>query len=115
MTIIIFIVSLIYPKGILRIVSVIIPPMSRKSKPATLNDSPFTLYVMGKNEAAFEEFIFTLLQGHLPELQASDLTTRLSRDGNYISVRAVIQIDSKEQIDSIYRELYKHKRVLMAL
>ncbi len=77
--------------------------------------APFTLYVMGKNEAEFEGFILTLLQGHMPKIQAADLTSRLSRDGNYISIRAVLDVECKEQIDAIYRELYAHKRVLMAL
>ena len=89
--------------------------MAKKSKLVLPFPGPFTLYVMGKNEAAFEDFIFNLLQGHMPEIQSSDLTTRLSRDGNYISVKAVLMVEHKEQIDAIYRDLYKHERVLMAL
>jgi putative lipoic acid-binding regulatory protein len=89
--------------------------MPKKHKPAVPIPALFTLYVMGRNEQAFEDFIFTLLKGHLPMLQASDLSTRLSRDGNYISVRAVLNLERKEQIDAIYRELYEHERVLMAL
>ena len=88
--------------------------MAKKSQHTLPSPNPFTLYVMGKNEASFEVFIFSLLQGHLPEIQSSDLTTRLSRDGNYISVKAVLLVEHKEQIDAIYRDLYKHKRVLMA-
>jgi uncharacterized protein len=89
--------------------------MPRKTKRALPFPAPFTLYVMGKNEAAFEDFILILLQGHMPRLQASDLTSRLSRDGNFISIRAVIDVERKEQIDAIYRELYANERVLMAL
>ena len=75
----------------------------------------FSLYVMGKNEDDFEDFIFTLLKRHLPELQKAALTTRLSKVSNYISVKAVLSIESKEQIDKIYLDLYEHKRILMSL
>ncbi len=89
--------------------------MSKKSKNKPHIPSPLTLHIMGKNEAAFDVFIFNLLLVHLPELQFSDLTTRLSRDGNYISVKAIINVERKEQIDAIYRDLYENERVLMAL
>ncbi len=87
----------------------------KKSKQLLTFPGPFTLYVMGRNEAKFEEFILQLLQCHLPDLDAGDLTARLSRDGNFISVKASLSIETKEQIEAIYRELYAHKRILMAL
>lgn len=89
--------------------------MPRKTKPLLTYPGPFTLYVMGRNEAEFEDFILELLQGHLPDLEAADLTTRLSKDGNFISVKASLSIETKEQIEAIYRELYAQKRILMAL
>ena len=89
--------------------------MPSKPKPTLPFPGSFSLFVMGKNEDAFEAFIFTLLKNHLPNLQSTDLTTRLSKDGNYISVKALLKIETKEQIDKIYLDLYEHKRVLMSL
>ena len=89
--------------------------MPAKPLPTLSFPGSFSLFVMGKNEDDFEDFIFTLLRGHLPDIQPADLTTRLSKDGNYISVKAVLSIETKEQIDKIYLDLYQHKRVLMSL
>jgi putative lipoic acid-binding regulatory protein len=89
--------------------------MSSTPEPTLPFPGSFSLYVMGKNEDAFEDFIYTLLRNHLPDLQLTDLSTRLSKDGNYISVKAVLSIETKEQIDKIYLDLYEHKRVLMSL
>jgi putative lipoic acid-binding regulatory protein len=89
--------------------------MPRKKKPLLPFPGPFSLYIMGKNEADFEVFVLELLKGHMPDLEASSLSTRLSRDGNYISVKAVLLVERKEQVDAIYRDLYEQERVLMAL
>jgi uncharacterized protein len=89
--------------------------MPGKPKPTLPFPSSFSLFVMGRNEDAFEDFIYDLLKSHLPDLQQTALTTRLSKDGNYISVKAVLSIETKEQIDKIYLDLYEHKRVLMSL
>jgi len=69
---------------------------------------------MGRNADDFEGFVVSVVQMHVP-LSERTVTTRPSRNGNFLSVTVTFVAESREQLDAIYQELSDHQRVLMAL
>jgi putative lipoic acid-binding regulatory protein len=43
------------------------------------------------------------------------MTSRPSKDGNFMAITVIIEASSKKQLDAIYQELTDHPHVLMAL
>jgi putative lipoic acid-binding regulatory protein len=77
--------------------------------------STFALKIIGKNSEDFEVFVVSLVSQQLPGLNRDKISSRLSRDGTYIAVTVEITPQSKEQLDTIYKELTRQERVLMVL
>lgn len=91
--------------------------MSDIDDDAPLIDYPaeFPITVIGKNEEGFEIFVAEILLRHFPDLDGETITSRLSRNGTYLSVRADIVAQSRDHLRTVYKELGSHKRVLMVL
>lgn len=71
-----------------------------------------------KNDASDESFaqvVLAVVLKHAPDFDASTVEMRPSKNGNFISVTATINAQSKAQIDAIYLELTGNPLVLMAL
>lgn len=82
--------------------------------------TPFPIKVMGrmKNDASGESFaqvVLGVVLKHAPDFDAASVEMRPSKNGNFISVTATINAQSKAQIDAIYLELTGNPLVLMAL
>ena len=82
--------------------------------------TPFPIKAMGrmKNAASDEGFaqvVLRVVMKHAPDFDATTVEMRPSKNGNFISVTTTINATSKQQLDSIYRELTAHPSVLMAL
>ena len=75
---------------------------------------PFAIKAMGKNNLQFDLLVVEIVRRHVPD-QEKAVTTRPSKDGNYLAVTVLIQATSKPQLDAIYQELSSHPQVLMAL
>lgn len=75
----------------------------------------FPIKVMGRQADDFQRFVVDLIARHAPQVQHSDVNVRASRNKRYLSVTVMLRAESKAQLDAIYRDLSKHKRVLMAL
>jgi hypothetical protein len=74
----------------------------------------FPIKVMGVAADDFDALVVTLIRRHTPDLLEGSVSTRLSRQGKYMSVTVTLQAQSRLQLDDIYRELTRDKRVLMA-
>lgn len=74
-----------------------------------------SLRVIGRNHADFAALVVELVLRHVSEVDADALTTRPSRDGNYISVILPMWLENKTQFDAVYRELHANESVLMVL
>ena len=74
----------------------------------------FPLKVMGLNNEDFQTAVKSIFQKHLHPTPVS-YTTRLSRNGKYLSITATFTATSKEQLDALYRELNAHELVVMTL
>ena len=82
--------------------------------------TPFPIKAMGrmKNaepEEGFAQTVLGVVMKHAPDFDASTLEMRPSKNGNFISVTATINAQSKAQIDAIYLALTGNPLVLMAL
>ena len=71
-----------------------------------------------RNDASDESFaqvVLAVVLKHAPDFDATTVEMRPSKNGNFISVTATINAQSKAQIDAIYLELTGNPLVLMAL
>jgi len=75
----------------------------------------FPVKVMGANQDDFEHLVVSIIQKHASLAAEQVIVSRTSRNGKFISITVHIQADSQDQLDSIYRELSAHERVLMML
>lgn len=71
--------------------------------------------VIGRNTSDFEALAVDLVRMHAPELDISAVSSRPSRDGNYLAVTIPLTIIDREQMEAIYQQLSMDKRVLMTL
>lgn len=77
--------------------------------------TPFPIKAMGKREDGFAQAVLEIILKHAPEFDAKTIEMRPSKNGNFLSVTATINAQSKAQLDDIYRALTSHPLVLMAL
>jgi len=90
-------------------------PMSDK-RPSPLSfPCHFPIKVIGKNCDHFDALVFSLVSPHAPDLSAGTIVSRPSGRGNYLAVTVTIRAVSREQLDTIYRQLTACDQVIMAL
>jgi putative lipoic acid-binding regulatory protein len=75
----------------------------------------FPVKAMGRVDVQIESIVIEIIQRHSPDTLEQAFTSRLSKDGNYISITAQVSAVSKQQLDAIYQELSTHPLVLFAL
>lgn len=75
----------------------------------------FTIKIFGEKSSDFEKMIFELIHPLAPALSSSSIQSRISENGKYISLSVTLYIESREQLDNIYRVLTSCPKVLMAL
>ena len=82
--------------------------------------TPFPIKAMGRirsleSDEGFAQIVLGVVLKHAPDFDATTVEMRPSKNGNFISVTATINAQSKAQIDAIYLELTGNPLVLMAL
>jgi hypothetical protein len=75
----------------------------------------FTLKVFGLANDTFEATVLAIIHKHAPNLSGRQIKTRKSENGKYLALSVTIHVDSKLQLDNLYRELSASPYVLMAL
>jgi uncharacterized protein len=75
----------------------------------------FAVKAMGRSNLEFDLLVIEIVRRHAPDLHEQAVTTRPSKDGNYLAVTVLVQASSKSQLDAIYQDLSDHPQVLMAL
>jgi putative lipoic acid-binding regulatory protein len=80
-----------------------------------LYPAEFPIKVMGRNDGTLKAQTQPIIERHAGALVESMIRERLSADGNFVSLTYVIEAQSREQLDAIYRELTALSAVLMAL
>ena len=75
----------------------------------------FPIKVLGRRQAGFAQAVVDVVKRHAPEFDAATLEMRASREATYLSLTLTIRATSREQLDSLYRELCDHPMVTMVL
>jgi putative lipoic acid-binding regulatory protein len=77
--------------------------------------SEFPIKVMGRQGSDLRALTQAIIERHAGPIADSSVKTRTSADGNFLALTYMVHATSREQLDSIYRELTACKSVLMAL
>ena len=75
----------------------------------------FPIKAMGRQSDEFEQLVIRIVCSHAELWPDEPVRSVPSKAGNFISVTAVIEARSKQQLDSIYQDLTDCEMVLMAL
>lgn len=75
----------------------------------------FPIKVMGRDAEGFERLVLSVFERHLGELDASQVATRPSSSGNFLSVTVTFRAASQQQLDALYRDLTALDEVLFCL
>jgi putative lipoic acid-binding regulatory protein len=77
--------------------------------------SEFPIKVMGRQGSDLRALTQTIIERHAGPIAETSIKTRTSADGNFLALTYTVLASSRDQLDSIYRELTACKSVLMAL
>jgi putative lipoic acid-binding regulatory protein len=95
--------------------------MTNNDKPSQTNESlitfpcDFTIKVFGLASQEFEAAVLMIINKHAPNLSGRMIQSRPSENGKYLALSVTVHVDSREQLDNIYRELSSSPHVLMTL
>lgn len=75
----------------------------------------YPIKVMGKLVDDFAQQIAELVRCHVPDFDPASIDLRSSSRGNWLSLTLVMRIDSREQLEALYRDLAAHPLVRIVL
>ena len=75
----------------------------------------FPIKIMGKRSDDFAQTMVAIVLQHAPDFDPATLTLKPSAQGNYLSLTATINAQSKPQLDDLYRALSGHPMVKYVL
>jgi putative lipoic acid-binding regulatory protein len=75
----------------------------------------FPIKIMGKTTPGFAQTIVELVRRHAPDFEAASVEMRTSKQSKYLSVTCTVRATSREQLDTLYKELCDHPLVVMVL
>lgn len=75
----------------------------------------FPVKALGRNSEGFREHVVELIEPLVESVTGEAVSTQASRNERFISVTVVVDAQSREQLDGIYRTLSGDERVLMVL
>jgi len=75
----------------------------------------FPIKMMGRDTPEFRAAARALVEKHAGEVADDAVKAASSRNGTFVSITVTITATSREQLDTIYREVTAHEEVLMAL
>ena len=91
-------------------------PSQEQNSPSLLElPCRFPIKAMGRRTEDFEKLVTGIVSSHAELWPDEAVRSTLSRAGRFVSVTAVIEARSQEQIDAIYQDLTDCGEVLMAL
>jgi putative lipoic acid-binding regulatory protein len=90
---------------------------SQKPNKQSLLEFPcrFPIKAMGRQSDEFEALITRIVLKHAELWRDESIRSVPSKAGNFLSVTAVIEARSQQQLDAIYQDLTDCVQVLMAL
>ena len=86
------------------------------SEPSPLTfPTDYPVKVVGRPDAQFRERVHAIVLRHAPELDAGEITERLSANGNFLSISYLLRAHSRAQIESLVTDLKACDGVMMLL
>ncbi len=77
--------------------------------------SAFPIKVMGDKVDGFVHAVVEVVKKHDPTFDATTVELRDSSSGKYLGVTVTVTATSREQLDTLYRELTSHPMVKVVL
>lgn len=92
------------------------PGQPGEKKPLIEYPTIYEFKVMGRREDGFEDWV-RLLFGRIlgSEVSKDSISENVSKQGNYVSLRVTLFLQSEEQRQTIYGHLHREKRILYYL
>lgn len=75
----------------------------------------FTLKIMGKLTASFQDEITAILYKHHPDLNHKKVRTNTSKNGNFLAISVTVNAVDQASLDALYRDLSQHPDIKMVL
>jgi putative lipoic acid-binding regulatory protein len=75
----------------------------------------FPLKIMGRRVDDFAQQITDLVVEHAPDFDPSTVELRVSSKGSFLSVTVVVRVQSRPQLETLYRALATHPLVSIVL
>jgi putative lipoic acid-binding regulatory protein len=75
----------------------------------------FTLKIFGLRSDEFESAVLMIIHKHVPNFSDTAIQTRPSQEGKYCALSISVHVESREQLDNIYRDLSSSPQVIMVL
>ncbi len=75
----------------------------------------FPIKIMGRRVDGFAQAMSDLVREHVPDFDPATMELRSSSHGNYLGLTVTVRVDSREQLDAIYRALTGHPMVKLVL
>lgn len=75
----------------------------------------FTIKVFGLSHSDFKTTVLTIIHQYVANFNEEAMQIRPSENGKYLALSITVHLDSKEQLDNIYKALSSSPHVLMAL
>lgn len=75
----------------------------------------FPLKVMGRRVDGFAQAIAALVTEHLPDFDPAGIELRTSTQGNYLSLTLMLRVQSRAQLETVYRAVAAHPWVRIVL
>lgn len=75
----------------------------------------FPLKIMGRRVDGFAQTMATLVAEHVPDFDPSTIELRASSKGTYLSVTVVVRVETREQLEALYRSIAVHPMVSIVL
>ena len=75
----------------------------------------FPLKVMGRRVDGFAQTISDIVRRHSPAFDPGTIELRPSSQGTWLSLTVVVRIESRAQLEALYREIAGHPLVRIVL
>lgn len=69
--------------------------------------------VVGRNDAVFRDVAHRIVSKHYGDLCLAEIREQTSRNGAYVSLTFVVDAQSREEVDALYRELTSTDEIVM--
>ncbi|WP_432786169.1 hypothetical protein AAEX37_00282 [Oligella sp. MSHR50489EDL] len=91
--------------------------MTEISKEDSLIEYPcdFPIKVMSINHPEIIDILVPIILEHDPSFDHETIEVRESSKGNYVGLTVTVYVESREQLDNIYRALHGHELVKAVL